>query len=166
VSQRYWHGGGKQVRKFLSSIWVVSILAAAATWAQSPDTPAVTHDKTSAQHADTEPYRIRIQDELAITVWKERELSGSVVVRPEGTITLPLVGEVRVVGLTSQELAELITEKLKSFVSSPQVTVTVQGIGVEQPADPRKLRMLPPERPRHELLPSLWPFVVAETRTR
>jgi len=154
----------KQARRFLSSIWVVGILAATA-WAQNPDTPAVTHDKTSAQHADIQPYRIRVQDVLAITVWKERELSGSVVVRPDGKITLPLVDEVRVVGLTSQELAELITEKLKPFVNQPQVTVTVQGIGVEQPSDhPRKLRMPPPE-PRHELLPPLWPFVVADTRT-
>ena len=153
----------KQARRFLSSIWVVGILAATA-WAQNPDTPAVTHDKTSAQHADIQPYRIRVQDVLAITVWKERELSGSVVVRPDGKITLPLVDEVRVVGLTSQELAELITEKLKPFVNQPQVTVTVQGIGVEQPSDhPRKLRMPPPER--RELLPPLWPFVVAETRT-
>jgi polysaccharide biosynthesis/export protein len=154
----------KQVRKFLSSIWVVGILAAAA-WAQSPDTPAVTHDKASAQHADTQPYRICIQSELTITVSKEPELSGSVVVRPDGAITLPLLGEVRVVGLTPQELGELMTEKLKPFVNLPQVTVTVQGIGVEQPSDhPRKLRMPPPER-RHELLPPLWPFVVAETRT-
>jgi len=152
----------KQARRFLSSIWVVGILAATA-WAQNPDTPAVTHDKTSAQHADTEPYRIRTQDVLTIMVSKEPELSGSVVVRPDGAITWPLVNDVRVVGLTSQELAELITEKLKSFVRSPQVTVTVQGIGVEQPADPRKLRMPPPER--RELLPPLWPFVVAETRT-
>jgi polysaccharide export outer membrane protein len=142
----------------------VGILAAAA-WAQNPDTPVVTHDKASAQHADIQPYRIRVQDELTITVSKEPELSGSVIVRPEGTITSPLLGEVRVVGLTSQELAELITEKLKPFLSVPQVTVTVQGIGVEQPSDhPRKLRMPPPER--REPLPPLWPFVVAENRAR
>jgi polysaccharide export outer membrane protein len=134
----------KEVRKFLNSIWVVGILAAAA-WAQNPDTPAVTHDKTSAQHAYIQPYRIRVQDVLTITVWKERELSGSIVVRPDGKITLPLVNDVRVVGLTSQELVELMTEKLKAFISLPQVTVTVQGIGVEEPSDhPRKLRIPPP----------------------
>jgi len=49
----------KQVRKFLCSIWVVGIFAVAATWAQNPDTPAGAHDEASAQHADTQPYRIR-----------------------------------------------------------------------------------------------------------
>jgi hypothetical protein len=61
----------KQVRTFLCSIWVVGIFAAATTWAQNPDTPAVTHDEVSAQHADDEPCRIRIDDVLVITVWKE-----------------------------------------------------------------------------------------------
>lgn len=159
----------KQVRKFLSSIWVVGILAAAATWAQNPDRPAVTHDKASAQHADSEPYRIGIEDELTITVWKEPELSGSVVVRPDGKITLPLLDDVRVVGLTPQELVELITEQLKPFVNLPQVTVAVRGIGETQPSDPGKWRMPPPGRPPFEKLlrpPSLWPFVVAENRAR
>src|ERR1700724_3343650 len=110
----------KQVRRFLSSIWVVGILAAAA-WAQNPDTPAVTHDKTSAQHTDIQPYRIRVQDVLTITVWKERELSGSVVVRPDGRITLPLVDDIKVVGLTPAQLRAILTEKLKPFVSIPQV---------------------------------------------
>jgi polysaccharide biosynthesis/export protein len=140
--------------KFLCSlIWAVGFFAAAATWAQNPDTPAAT--QASPQHADTKPYRIGIEDVLVITVWKERELSGSVVVRPDGKITLPLIDDIRVVGLTPQELQELITEKLKPFISLPQVTVTVQ------PSDPRKRRMAPPGRPLPELLPPLWPFVVA-----
>ena len=78
----------KQVRKLVCSIWVVGIFAAATTWAQNPGTPAVTHDEASALHADAEPYRIRIADMLAITVWKEPDLSGSVVVRFDGAITL------------------------------------------------------------------------------
>jgi hypothetical protein len=91
---------------------------------------------------------------LEITVWKEPELSRSVVVRPEGTINLSLVGDVRVVGLTPQRLMELITEKLKPFIRLPKVTVTVLEIGAKQPSDPRK--WLPPKRPRQ--LPPLWPF--------
>jgi polysaccharide biosynthesis/export protein len=149
--------------KFLCSlIWAVGFFAVAATWAQNPDTPAVTHDEASAQHAATEPYRIRIPDALTITVWKEPELSGSTVVRPDGRITLPLIDEVRVVGLTAQELVEVLIEKLKPFINLPQVTVAVQGIEVTQPSDPRKLRTVPPVR-RRELQPPppLWPFVVA-----
>jgi hypothetical protein len=100
-------------------------------------------------------------DVLTITVWKERELSGSVVVRPDGAITLPLIDDVRVVGLTPQELVVLIAEKLKPFVNLPQVTVDIEA---KQPPDPRKWRMLPPERPRQ--LPPLWPFVVTQNRAR
>ena len=148
----------KQVRKFLCSIWVVGIFAVAATSAQNPDTPVVTHDKASAQHADTEPYRICIQDVLAITVWKEPEISRSVLVGPDGTISLPLVGVVRVVGLAPQQLMELVTEKLKTFINLPEVTVTVQAIGAKQPSDPRKWLRVPAERPIQ--LPALWPFVV------
>jgi hypothetical protein len=151
--------------KFLCSlIWAVGIFAVAATWAQNPDTSAVTHDEASAQHADAQPYRIRIQDVLTITVWKEPELSGSVTVRPDGKITLPLVDEIRVVGLTPQELVEVLTEKLKPFVSVAKVTVVVRGIEAKQPSDPRKWRTPPPGRLRQ--LPPLWPFVVAETRAR
>jgi len=73
-------------------------------------------------------YRIGLDDQLMISVWREPELSMSVVVRPDGMITLPLLSDVHVVGLKPTELQELLTEKLKPFVSEPQVTVVVQGI--------------------------------------
>jgi polysaccharide export outer membrane protein len=73
-------------------------------------------------------YRIGIDDQLMITVWKEPEMSGSVIVRSDGMITLPLLNDIRVVGLKpTPDLQQLLTEKLKPFVSDPQVTVTVQG---------------------------------------
>jgi polysaccharide export outer membrane protein len=49
-------------------------------------------------------------------------------VRPDGMITLPLVNDVHVVGLKPVELQQLLTEKLKPFLTEPQVTVIVQGI--------------------------------------
>jgi len=77
---------------------------------------------------DPKTYIIGEQDSLVITVWKEKELSGSVVVRPDGIITVPLVGEVKVVGMTPVELQSLLAEKLKPFVTVPQVTVAVTEI--------------------------------------
>jgi len=77
---------------------------------------------------DPKTYEIGLADQLMISVWKEPELSMSVVVRPDGMITLPLVNEVRVLGLKPIELQQLLTEKLKPFVSEPQVTVIVQQI--------------------------------------
>jgi polysaccharide export outer membrane protein len=78
--------------------------------------------------ADPKAYIIGEQDVLTITVWKEKELSGGVVVRPDGKITVPLVGEIPVVGMTPVELQNLLAEKLKPFVTVPQVTVAVNEI--------------------------------------
>ncbi len=71
-------------------------------------------------------YRIGVDDELQISVWKEPDLSGPVAVRPDGMITLPLINDIRVVGLSTKELQTLLEEKLKSYVNEPQVTITVR----------------------------------------
>jgi polysaccharide export outer membrane protein len=81
-----------------------------------------------AQNVDSDVYRIGLADQLMISVWKEPELSMTVVVRPDGMITLPLVNDVHVVGLKPVELQQLLIEKLKPFLTEPQVTVIVQGI--------------------------------------
>jgi len=89
---------------------------------------AIKPNKTDAVAADEDAYRIGLDDQLMISVWREPELSLSVVVRPDGMITLPLLSDVHVVGLKPTELQQLLTEKLKPFVSEPQVTVIAQGI--------------------------------------
>jgi len=73
-------------------------------------------------------YVIGVEDELQIAVWREPELSTAVVVRPDGMITLPLVNEVKAVGLKTDELQNVLTEKLKNVVNEPQVTVIVRAI--------------------------------------
>jgi polysaccharide export outer membrane protein len=73
-------------------------------------------------------YRIGPQDVLRIDVWKEAEISRSVPVRPDGKISLPLLNDVQAAGLTAMELANNITEGLKKFITSPQVTVSVTEI--------------------------------------
>ncbi|HKT48017.1 MAG TPA: polysaccharide biosynthesis/export family protein [Candidatus Acidoferrales bacterium] len=77
---------------------------------------------------DTKNYRIGIEDELLISVWHEPELSTPVVVRPDGKITLPLLNDLQVVGMRTDELQNLLMEKYKPFVNTPQVTVIVRGI--------------------------------------
>ena len=96
---------------------------------ESP-TSSPTAKQESDQNSQPGPnaYIIGEQDTLTITVWKEREISGSVVVRPDGKITVPLVGEIRVIGMTPIELQNLLAEKLKPFVTTPQVTVAVADI--------------------------------------
>jgi polysaccharide biosynthesis/export protein len=67
-------------------------------------------------------------DVLNVNVWKEPEISQSVVVRPDGKISLPLIGEVLVSGLTPVQAQTLLANKLQSILTNPQVTVTVTEI--------------------------------------
>jgi len=81
----------------------------------------------SAKHAD-EDYIIGPSDVLGITVWKDTELTRTVPVRPDGKISLPLIGELEVSGLTALAVQHMVTQKLKEFISDPQVTVIVQEV--------------------------------------
>jgi polysaccharide biosynthesis/export protein len=83
-------------------------------------------NKTSSQLPSD--YRVGAEDELQISVWHEPELSQLVVVRPDGMITLPLLNDVKVAGLNMEELQALLTEKLKTVVNEPQVTVSVKAV--------------------------------------
>jgi polysaccharide export outer membrane protein len=75
-----------------------------------------------------EEYRIGPQDVLRIDVWKEPEITRTVPVRPDGKISLPLLNDVQAAGLTASQLSAFITEGLKKFINSPQVTVSVSEI--------------------------------------
>jgi len=75
-----------------------------------------------------EYYVLGAGDSLNIQLWKEPTLSGTVKVRPDGYITLPLVNEVQVIGLSTGDLRKLLEAKYKEFVNSPVVTIRVEGI--------------------------------------
>jgi polysaccharide biosynthesis/export protein len=67
-------------------------------------------------------------DVLAVNVWKEPDISRSVPVRPDGRISLPLVGEIQAAGLTPLKLERDISGRLQTYMSDPEVTVIVQQI--------------------------------------
>jgi len=71
-------------------------------------------------------YVIGPQDLLSINVWHEPELSRSVPVRPDGKISLPLIGEFNVSGLTPRLLETRLAKELENYVRYPQVTVMIQ----------------------------------------
>ena len=71
-------------------------------------------------------YQIGPNDILNIFVWKETELTRDVTVMPDGKITYPLIGEITAQGMTASELKKVITDKLQSFVTAPEVTVIVK----------------------------------------
>ncbi|MGH9412489.1 MAG: polysaccharide biosynthesis/export family protein [Terriglobales bacterium] len=73
-------------------------------------------------------YRIGPGDVLRIDVWKEAEISQTEPVRPDGEITLPLVGAVRASGLTPAALGHQIETLLAAYIAHPQVTVMVDKV--------------------------------------
>ncbi|MCS7026365.1 MAG: polysaccharide biosynthesis/export family protein [Bryobacteraceae bacterium] len=77
---------------------------------------------------DPKTYKIGPEDILGIRVWREPELSGPVLVRPDGKISLPLVGEIQAGGETPESLAKLITESLSKVMTKPEVFVSVQQV--------------------------------------
>jgi polysaccharide export outer membrane protein len=77
-------------------------------------------------------YVIGSSDVLAITVWKEPEVSRSIPVRPDGRISLPLVGEIQAAGRTPIQLEQDIAARLQTYISKPEVTVIVEQINSEK----------------------------------
>ena len=67
-------------------------------------------------------------DALTIVVWRHPDVSGDVLVRPDGKISLPLVGDVQAAGLTPDRLRQTLVEAWKPFVSDPNVIVQVRQI--------------------------------------
>jgi polysaccharide biosynthesis/export protein len=78
--------------------------------------------------AATDDYVIGDGDTLQISVWGSPELSTGAIVRPDGKITLPAVGDVVASGFTPEDLSKKLAEKLESVVKKAIVTVTVTGI--------------------------------------
>jgi len=68
-------------------------------------------------------YYIGVDDEMDVNVWRQPELSVSVPVRPDGMISLPLVGELKAEGLTPKQLSDLIRDRLSKFVRDPKVAI-------------------------------------------
>jgi polysaccharide biosynthesis/export protein len=83
-------------------------------------------DAQSQNTARNSTYVIGANDMLAINVWKEPDVSRIIPVRSDGKISLPLAGEIQASGKTPVQLEQEITEKLKTYISDPEVTVMVQ----------------------------------------
>lgn len=118
-------------RRFLQFgvVLVGLALMAAGAWGQEKEKDKKGAAETISPSATVDPnFVIGAEDVLAINVWKEPELSRTVPVRPDGMISLPLVNDVKASGLTPMQLSVSITEKLRKFMTEPQVTVIVQTI--------------------------------------
>jgi polysaccharide export outer membrane protein len=125
---------GKRLNLHLALlVWTICLPG---IWAQSPGAslkPAESGD--AGVPAEAKPpvnvspeYIVGKSDVLHVNVWKEPELSQTVTVRTDGNISLPLISEVKVSGMTPLQIQTMIADKLKAYMTNPQVTVTVTEI--------------------------------------
>ena len=89
-----------------------------------PPTAVTTESRVAS--APDKDYVIGSDDVLSVNVWQERELSLVIPVRPDGKISLPLVGELYVAGLTAGQVQDTIAQHLKEYLEHPKVAVIVQ----------------------------------------
>jgi len=78
-----------------------------------------------ASELDAEPYEIGVGDTISVHVWRNPELGQSIVVRPDGFISMPLMGDVEAEGKRPEDLASEISDTLGEFIRTPEVTVMV-----------------------------------------
>ncbi len=128
----------RKLYRSLSAL-VSCLLLSCGLWAQAltdkaPSQPGASGQATAAGavqgHDNT--FIIGNDDVLSVNVWKEPDISKIVPVRSDGKISLPLAGEVQAAGRTPLNLEQDISEKLKSFISEPVVTVIVQQINSQK----------------------------------
>ncbi len=79
--------------------------------------------------AAPETYRLQAGDILEISVWKETDLQREVLIRPDGSFTFPLAGEVDARGKSVDNVRSILVERLQKYVPTPVVTVAVKQIG-------------------------------------
>lgn len=126
-----------------SNVLLVAVFCIAPAWAQKSNkdtalaqqiaaasTPAPTSSSANSAMTpkDLNDYVIGSEDVLAVNVWKEPEVSRSVVVRSDGKISLPLLGEIQAAGTTPKQLQIEIAQGLTPYIPSPEVAVIVQTI--------------------------------------
>ena len=92
--------------------------------------PADAPPKPDAKGPEVDPhtYSIGIGDILFVKVWREMDFTGPYTVRPDGKITIPLVGDVQAAGLTPERLGEQLKQALADYINNPEVSVSLQQI--------------------------------------
>ena len=105
--------------------WWAGALVATAIVAGCEDIPRVPEpESVDRQFSSIEgDYRIGVDDRVQISVWRNPELSVTVPVRPDGKVSVPIIGDVPAGGLTASEVAEVIKKRLSDYVRDPSVVV-------------------------------------------
>ena len=108
--------------KHMSSIFSVVLMLIAVIGCSSNKAVQIPEAADASVLAE---YKIGVGDALSVNVWRNPELSINVPVRPDGKISMPLIGDVMAADLTTEQLSQNITKSLTTYIKSPQVTVIV-----------------------------------------
>jgi polysaccharide export outer membrane protein len=127
ASNYFWNNGWRRVGVVLL-VLIFGTLSAVSGCARQKAVHVKTEDAPAAAAVSLAEYRVGLDDQLQITVWRNPELSGTATVRPDGKITVPLAGEVDAGGQSAGMIARAIEEKLATYIRSPVVTVSVTGL--------------------------------------
>lgn len=92
---------------------------------EAPKVPSQLAPDTTGLPLDPKTYVIGAEDIIAIKVWREPEFTGAKGVRPDGKITMPLIGDIQASGLTPARLAEQLKDALKTYLKEPEIEVDV-----------------------------------------
>lgn len=119
---------GVSICLFIGGMFYVSSVQAEGGMTQnsSGNVPEQAAEKSSL--IVTQDYIIGPEDLLEITVWKNADLSKTVQVRPDGKLSLPLVGDVSAVGRSAGQLTQDIADRLKAYMENPTVSIVVREV--------------------------------------
>lgn len=116
------------VNKSVSAVLIAALAFAWAAFAPGQASAKEANKEAVASQAAQEEYIIGIEDVLEISVWKNPELSKIVMVRPDGMISMPLIGDLRAAGKTPGALKNELVERLKEYQETAVASVIVQEV--------------------------------------
>lgn len=116
----------------LLAVSMFSILAVEGAQGQAAAATSGGSQQSASPTLNSETYVIGADDSLQVTVWKEPTLSGTFPVRPDGKISLVLLGDVPAAGKTATQLSSDIAQRLKKYVQDPLVTVVVLAVNSQK----------------------------------
>ncbi|NOT54884.1 MAG: polysaccharide export protein [Deltaproteobacteria bacterium] len=115
-------------KQFFVTVFLLCLVFSACTSGLRQEERSVGGDVPDPAKPPEEFYVVGPGDVLDVALWKDPSLSGPVTVRPDGFITLPLVNEVQVAGLTTEKLRATLEQRYREYVTDAAVTVRVEKI--------------------------------------
>ena len=106
---------------------IAMLAGCASTTASSPE--KIQQALNSAGSDSDAPYILGVTDVVSVSVWRNQDLSISVPVRPDGMISVPLIGDIKAAGVSPESLAQSIEAELATYIREPQVSVIVTSMG-------------------------------------